>query len=98
MVGRNPHPEITDKLVAMLRERGASRVALFGSFARGDHNESSDIDLLVTFTGRKGLLELIGIEQELSDTVHRRVDLITEAALSDYLRPDVERDAVVLYG
>ena len=52
-------------------------VGIFGSYARGDENENSDLDILIDINNTVDLLELIGIEQELSELLGIKVDLIT---------------------
>jgi hypothetical protein len=70
---------------------------VFGSFARGDESATSDVDLIADFTDRKSLMDLVRIERELSERLGRKVDLLTEAALSPYLRDRVLRDARLVY-
>lgn len=59
---------------------------MFGSVARGDASATSDIDLLADFAHRKSLLDLVRIEREFTKQLGRQVDLLTERALSPYLR------------
>jgi len=77
------------------------RVAVFGSFARGEGTPESDIDLLVELRppGERPSVGLkwFGLEQELSQVLGCRVELVTECALSPYIRPYVEKEMVVLY-
>ncbi len=72
-------------------------VGIFGSFARGEQTEKSDIDILVRFTTRKSLFDLVRIERELSERIGRPVDLVTERALSPYLRDSVLREVKPIY-
>lgn len=65
---------------------------LFGSFARGQETGESDIDLIADFVRRKSLQELIRIERELSRRLARKVELLTEPALSPYLRERILRE------
>ena len=65
--------------------------------ARGKANEQSDIDLLVDFSKRKSLLALVRLERELSAELKRKVQLLTEAAISPYLRDRVMRELKVIY-
>jgi hypothetical protein len=75
------------KTIAELCERNdIRRLRVFGSFARGDEGESSDIDFIADFSRRKSLLDLGRIEREFAERLGRNVDLLTEAALSPYLR------------
>lgn len=75
---------------------GARNVRVFGSLARGEGREDSDLDLLVTLGEGRSLLDLIGLKQDLEDLVHRRVDVVTENALSPYLRERILSEAVPL--
>ena len=72
-------------------------LGVFGSFARGEASENSDMDLLVKFSRRKGLLALIKLERELSDIFGRKVDLLTETAISPYNRQDIRDDLQGFY-
>jgi uncharacterized protein len=71
-------------------------VRVFGSLARGEGREDSDLDLLVTLGEGRSLLDLVGLKQDLEDLVHRPVDVVTERALSPYLRDRVLSEAIPL--
>ncbi len=68
------------------------KVGVFGSYARGENNKYSDLDLLVEFGVRINLLDLIGLEQDLSEILGVKVDLVTVGGLSPYVKPYVEKD------
>lgn len=70
---------------------------VFGSAARGEDTPESDIDLLVDFSEPKSLFDLVRIEQEFEEALGRKVDLVTSASLSPYLRDRVLGEAQVLY-
>ena len=74
------------------RRYGVRELALFGSVARGDASETSDIDVLVSFDGPATSARYFGVQFRLEDAFQRPVDLVTEAALRPELRPYVERD------
>ena len=77
----------------VLARMGASRVGLFGSFARGEANESSDIDLLVEFAdGMKNYDNFIDLCFFLEDLFGRNVDLLTPASLSPHLKQQIEAE------
>ena len=61
-------------------------IGVFGSTVSGEAGKDSDIDLLVRFSKRKSLLAVVRLERELSEALGRKVDLLTEGALSPYLR------------
>jgi uncharacterized protein len=73
------------------------RLRVFGSFARGDETEGSDLDLLADFAARKTLLDLVRIEREFSERLGVRVDLLTERSLHPKLRDRILGDARVVY-
>ncbi|MCS7036721.1 MAG: nucleotidyltransferase family protein [Saprospiraceae bacterium] len=76
-----------------------TRVSIFGSYARGESGDNSDLDILVQFKERIGLLQLVQIEQELSDKLGIRVDLVTEGSLTNpLLKKYIEKDLIIIYG
>lgn len=76
------------------RRFGVSKLALFGSVARGTATPGSDVDVLVAFDGPATSARYFGVQFYLEDLLGRPVDLVTEKALRERLRPFVERDAV----
>lgn len=91
------HSDIKRKAVPFLKKRNAEFVGLFGSHAKHQANASSDVDLLVRFDRRKNLFELNRIQRELSEKLNRKVDLVTEGALSRHMRDSVMENLVTLY-
>jgi hypothetical protein len=71
-------------------------VRLFGSRAKGRERPDSDVDLLVRMAPGRDLLDLIELRDELERTVGLRFDVVTEAALSPYMRERVLREALAL--
>lgn len=69
-------------------------IGVFGSYARGEENENSDLDLLIDFEQKLDLLELIGIEQELTELIGIKVDLITLRSVHSSLKPSIEKDLI----
>jgi hypothetical protein len=88
--------EYRAEILRLALRHGASDLRVFGSLARGEGDEDSDLDLLVTLGAGRSLLDLIGLKQELEDLVHRPVDVVTEQALSPYLRERVLSEAIPL--
>jgi uncharacterized protein len=84
------------EILNLAMRHGARNVRVFGSFARGEENQGSDLDLLVTLGEGRSLLDLVGLKQDLEDLVHSPVDVVTEKALSPYLRERVLSEAVPL--
>ena len=90
-------PFDTHKLIEICRQNDVARIGIFGSVARGEATDQSDIDLLVYFSKRKSLLALVVLERQLSTALGRKVDLLTEAAISPYLRERIKRELQVIY-
>ena len=90
--------DVTREHVADICARNdVAYLGLFGSVARGEATNRSDVDLLVRFGKPKSLLDLVRIEREFSKRLGRRVDLVTEEAISPYLRDRVQREVVMVY-
>lgn len=85
------------KLIEICRNNDAAMVGVFGSVARGEATDQSDIDLLLRFSKRKSLLALVKLERELSSALGRKVELLTESAISPYLRDRIKQELKVLY-
>lgn len=84
-----------DTILASAVQHGA-KVRVFGSVARGEATENSDLDLLVDMEEGRTLLDLIGLGQELSDLLRCKVDVMTEQDLSPMFRSRVLREATTL--
>lgn len=91
-------PFDTKKLQEICRRNDVAMLGVFGSMARGEATEQSDIDLMVRFSKRKSLLDMVRLEREVSTALGRRVDLLTESSISPYLRDRVRRELQVIYG
>jgi predicted nucleotidyltransferase len=78
-----------------LREKyQVKSLAVFGSMARGDDREGSDVDILVTFEGPATFRQFMGLKLDLEDMLGRPVDLGTPDTLRPEMRPGVERDLI----
>lgn len=86
-----------ERLEELCRRHDIALLRIFGSAARDEESAESDVDFLVEFTTRKSLLDLVRAERELAELVGRPVDMVTENALSPYLRDRVLQTARVLY-
>lgn len=74
-----------------------SKVYLFGSFARGDYNEQSDIDLRIEKGELKGMFALCGFYTEVGEALQMKVDVLTTGSLEDDFLKEIEEDEVMLY-
>lgn len=75
-----------------------SKVGIFGSYARGENKKESDLDILLCFNYEHSvsLLKLAGLQQNISEALGIRVDLVTEKGLSPYIRPYVQKDLIYI--
>ena len=90
--------EIFEKIARILKNQGAIKIAVFGSYVRGEERPESDIDIIVEFSERKSLLELVRIERQLSEVLGIKVDLLTEKSISPYLIDALRKEMEVIYG
>jgi uncharacterized protein len=85
-----------EKIIEICKRNDISYCALFGSFARGEANENSDVDLLVRFSKPIGW-KFYGIAEDLEDALGKKVDLATENMLNKYIRKSVLEDLKIIY-
>lgn len=90
------NPAQENIIKSALKKYKPTALSVFGSYARNEQSSSSDLDLLVDFNNTIDLLELIGIEQELSEKLGIKVDLVTKKSISKHLRPFIEKDLIKL--
>jgi len=88
---------LNEQLLNLCRRYQVASLKVFGSVARGEEHQDSDIDILVQFVHPVSLLTLVRLERELSDLFGRKVDLLTEQALSPYIRDAVIASAREIY-
>lgn len=88
--------EIKKKTSLVLKSHNVKRAAVFGSFARGEEKEDSDIDILVEFKGKKSLLDLAGLEIELEKRLNRKVDLLTYKSIHPLLRDRILKEQIAI--
>jgi hypothetical protein len=92
------YPFDLPRMIDICRQNDVSMIGVFGSMARGESKKKSDIDLIVRFAKRKSLLGMVRLERELTEALGRKVDLLTEAAISPYMRERVLKEMQVVYG
>ena len=86
--------EKRDEVLRSAAKYGARNIRVFGSLARGEADEKSDIDFLVEMEPGKSLLDLGGLQYELEALLRCRVDVVTEHGLKRRIRELVLREAV----
>jgi hypothetical protein len=88
--------EIKQKTTALLKKYGVTRAAVFGSVARGE-STTNDVDILVELGKDLGLLEFVGLKQELESILHAPVDLVEYDAIKPRLREQILSTQVPIY-
>ncbi len=88
--------EIKQKILPILRRHAVKRAGLFGSLVRGEIKEDSDIDILAEIDRNISLLDFIGIEQEIEDSLERRVDLVEYDTIKPTIKDAILREQLVI--
>ena len=83
-------------VVSLAEEYGAKRASLFGSYARGDATADSDVDILLDKGNIRGM-RVLDFQDELTQKLGRKVDVVTTAGASKRFLEKISRDEVVLY-
>jgi len=90
---------LEEKLVKTCQENDIVFLAIFGSFVRGEQKGKSDIDIAIEFDKNKpkSLLDLIHVENELSEILNRKVDLGIFSSINPYIIEEVKKEMRVIY-
>ena len=87
--------EIKKIILSHLKDYKVLKVGIFGSFARGDNKKGSDLDILVEFKESPSLLTLIKLENDLSEILGIKVDIITTGALKNKrIKKSITKDLI----
>lgn len=86
-----------ENLSALLEKNNIVKLGVFGSYARGEKKETSDMELVVKFSKNNGLFSYVKLKMELSEILAKNVDLVTEASISPHLRECILHETKVLY-
>jgi hypothetical protein len=83
--------------VPVLKGYGVEKAAVFGSFARGDATENSDIDLLVKYKEGTSLFDVVRLQNRLEAELGRKVDLVSYDFIDKYIRERILKESISLY-
>ncbi len=89
--------EIAEKITPILQNNGVAFAGIFGSYARGEEQPTSDIDFLVRFAKPVSLLQHGGLQMDLAEALKKEVDVVTEAALHPKIKENILKDLQVIY-
>lgn len=86
------------KIKNYFKDKPVLKAYIFGSYSRAEASEDSDIDILVELDYSRPIgLEFIGMQLDLQDILNRKVDILTEKAISKRIKPYVDKDKVLIY-
>ena len=88
---------MTNKIAEYFKTQPVLKAWLFGSFARGEETENSDVDILIVPDEMVGLFKLSGMLLDLQELLNIKVDLVTEKGLLPFARESVDRDKILIY-
>ena len=91
--------QITDVVKKFFSDKPVKKVWLFGSYARGEADENSDVDVLVDIDYDNLLsgFDYFGWHQDLGERVNKKVDVVSYKWVSKYILPHIKADMEVIY-
>jgi hypothetical protein len=87
---------IKDLREQIRREYKAEIIGIFGSYARGEEKESSDLDILVKFLDRATLFDFVGLGDFLEEELHVKVDIVSERAVRPELKEQIFQEVIAI--
>ena len=96
MVTINDIKSQKNKITELAQKRGIRNIRIFGSYAHGQADANSDLDLLITMDPDRSLLDRIGFMHDMEDLLHLKVDVVNENALHHLIRQKVLNDGIAL--
>ena len=90
--------EIENKISKTARQYGVQKAYLFGSYARGEAQPESDIDLCIEKGEIRTLFQLSGFCQDLEEVLENKVDVITTTGISSNFKEQIKKDMILVYG
>jgi len=85
---------ITKKIKPVLKRHKIEKAAIFGSYARNEQKQGSDLDLLIKAPKGMSLLGLVGLEEDLRNKLGVDVDVVTFRSVHPLLKPYIKKDQV----
>ena len=90
--------EFLDKIVSCFKNRPVKKAFLFGSVARNEEDNLSDVDILVELDYSQPIgLGFVRMKLELEDLLQRKVDLLTSNSISKYIKPFIDSEKILIY-
>lgn len=89
--------KLYSEIAEFLKSKGATKVAVFGSYVRNEETNDSDIDVLVDFKDPITLFDFAGYQLDLQDKIGLKVDMVMEGGINPRVDKYIQKDLVVLY-
>lgn len=88
---------IYEALKPYIDEYGIRKIAVFGSYAKGEENANSDIDIIVDMTKQFGIFKFIGLKQSLEEKIGKSIDLVESQCLEPLIKDSILAEAFTIY-
>ena len=88
--------EIQKLALPVLKKYDVKKASIFGSYVRGEDTKKSDVDMMIEFSGRKSLLDLVGLKLDLEDKIDKKFDISTFKAINHLIRDQVFKEQVAI--
>ena len=88
--------KLKNRIIPVLQQHDVIHAAIFGSFARGEEREDSDLDILVELREGKTLLDLVALKLKLEEVLEREIDVVTRNALRPGIRERVLEEQIAI--
>lgn len=89
--------DIQQKTIPIFQQYGITYAALFGSFARGEETEKSDIDLMVKLGKPMGMFKYMELIEGLESSLNRKIDIVTDKSINKHIKPYILPDLKTIY-
>jgi uncharacterized protein len=89
---------LKEYLKTYIDEYGIVKAAVFGSYARNEQREESDLDLLIEFNKSFDMIQLIHLKNMLEESLGKNIDIVEYCSISPFIKEQVLKEAVTIYG
>ncbi len=91
--------ELAEKAAFFFKDKPVKKAYIFGSMARGDENEASDLDILVDLDYEDGadFFTFLDMQDQLSALLGTEVDLVSSNGLSPHIKPQIDQEKKLIY-
>lgn len=90
--------KIRNSILPILKRYDVKKAAVFGSYARGEETGTSDVDMMVEFSGKKSLLDLVGLQQDLEEETGVEFDVSTFKAIHPLVKDQIYKEQIIILG